>query len=210
MKLKDVFLGVCIVALLASEFFLFSANRQKDALLSQLNGSKQDAAQLQTELDSLKTVSATSQSSENDRFRRENAALAQNLSAAQNTIAQLRGANQQLTGQLGTAREAVQLQQEHLQQLQTENQQTATAQQSDPEAERNACINNLRQIDAAKQQWALEFSKTTDAIPTEQDLTPYIKLDASGNIPRCPSGGVYTIGAVGVQPTCSIPGHVLP
>src|SRR5450432_130706 len=146
MKLKDVFLGVCIVALLASEFFLFSANRQKDALLSQLNGSKQDAAQLQTELDSLKTVSATSQSSENDRFRRENAALVQNLSAAQNTIAQLRAANQQLTGQLGTAREAVQLQQEHLQQLQTENQQTATAQQSEPEAERNTCINILRQI----------------------------------------------------------------
>jgi chromosome segregation ATPase len=208
MKLKDVFLGVCIVALLASEFFLFSANRQKDALLSQLNGSKQEAAQLQTELDSLKTVSATSQSTENDRFRRENAALAQNLSAAQNTIADLRAANQQLAGQLGTAREAVQLQQEHLQQLQTENQATrAAAQQSDPEAERNACINNLRQIDAAKNQWALENSKPVGAVPTEQDIAAYLKDNV---IPVCPSGGAYTIGAVGVPPTCSIPGHVLP
>ena len=208
MKLKDVFLGVCIVALLASEFFLFSANRQKDALLSQLNGSKQDAAQLQTELDSLKTVSATSQSSENDRFRRENAALVQNLSAAQNTIAQLRAANQQLTGQLGTAREAVQLQQEHLQQLQAENQATrAAAQQSDPEAERNACINNLRQIDAAKNQWALENSKPVGAVPAEQDIAAYLKDNV---IPVCPSGGAYTIGAIGVPPTCSIPGHVLP
>jgi hypothetical protein len=208
MKLKDVFLGVCIVALLASEFFLFSANRQKDALLSQLNGSKQETAQLQTELDSLKTVSATSQSTENDRFRRENAALAQNLSAAQNTIAQLRAANQQLTGQLGTAREAVQLQQEHLQQLQADSQATrAAAPPSDADAERNACINNLRQIDAAKNQWALENSKSLGAVPTEQDIAAYLKDNV---IPVCPGGGAYTIGAVGVSPTCSIPGHVLP
>jgi chromosome segregation ATPase len=208
MKLKDVFLGVCIVALLASEFFLFSANRQKDAALVRWNESKQQATELQTELDKLKTVSATSQSTENDRFRKENASLAQNFAAAQNTITQLRASNQQLTQQLGTAREAVQLQQEHLQQLQAENQLTrAAAQQSDADLERNACINNLRQIDAAKNQWALENNKAGGAVPTEQDIAAYLKDNV---IPVCPSGGTYIIGAVGVSPTCSIPGHALP
>jgi hypothetical protein len=30
----------------------------------------------------------------------------------------------------------------------------------------NACINNLRQLDGGKQQWALEYRKTTNDIPT--------------------------------------------
>jgi hypothetical protein len=53
----------------------------------------------------------------------------------------------------------------------------------------------------------LEKNKTADAIPTAQDLSPYFK---DGIFPVCPSGGTYTIGAVGEQPTCSIPGHALP
>ena len=72
------------------------------------------------------------------------------------------------------------------------------------------CINLLRQMDAAKNQWALQNNKTDDAIPTERDISPYIKLDADGNIPKCPAGGAYTINAVSVTPTCSIAGHVLP
>lgn len=76
--------------------------------------------------------------------------------------------------------------------------------------QRNACINNLRQIDAAKDQWALENGKTTGTPVTEDDIKPYIKLDAYGNLPRCPAGGKYTIGNVGEKPTCSIPGHELP
>jgi hypothetical protein len=84
----------------------------------------------------------------------------------------------------------------------------AAQQQAQTEvAQRNACINNLRQIDAAKQQWALENSKTDEAVPVALDLVPYLK----GNVfPVCPSGGTYTINSVGVPPTCSIPGHVLP
>ena len=76
--------------------------------------------------------------------------------------------------------------------------------------ERNACINNLRQIDAAKNEWALEKRKTTGTPVTEDDIKPYIKLDANGNLPQCPAGGKYTIGNVGEKPTCSIPGHELP
>jgi len=72
-------------------------------------------------------------------------------------------------------------------------------------AQRNACINNLRQIDAAKQQWALEKGKQATDVPTWDDLKPYL-----GRIPHCPAGGTYTINAVDEPPQCSVPGHVLP
>ena len=80
----------------------------------------------------------------------------------------------------------------------------------------NACINNLRQIDAAAQQFALEKGKTTGAsINFPNDLTPYIKLNANSSIPPCPAGGTYSDAAVGNTPTCSLstsvtPNHVLP
>ena len=76
-------------------------------------------------------------------------------------------------------------------------------------SQENACINNLRQLDAAENQWALENHKTTGAICTENDLKPYIKL-VNGQLPKCPAGGAYTINPVGEAPTCSIPGHKLP
>jgi hypothetical protein len=88
----------------------------------------------------------------------------------------------------------------------------------------NACINNLRQIDIAKNQWALEHNAKSNDVVTINDIrpyierernNPYIKLDAKGDLPKCPSGGIYTIGKIGEPPTCSlgtnvIPAHVLP
>ena len=80
----------------------------------------------------------------------------------------------------------------------------------------NACINNLRQIDAAINEWALVNGKTNGTVVTENDITNYIKLNRYGKIPPCPSGGKYTYGKVGVTPqiSCSLstanPPHVLP
>jgi competence protein ComGC len=79
----------------------------------------------------------------------------------------------------------------------------------------NACINNLRQIDAAANQFALENGKTNgEAISFPNDLTPYIKLNSAGMIPGCPQGGIYSIKRVGENPICSLgyinPAHVLP
>ena len=71
----------------------------------------------------------------------------------------------------------------------------------------NACINNLRQIDGAKQQWALEHQKPASALLTAADITPYLKGNA---LPVCPAGGVYTLNPVGLAPICNIPGHALP
>jgi hypothetical protein len=85
-----------------------------------------------------------------------------------------------------------------------------------PGGKSNACINNLRQIDAAANQFALENHLTNgDRIGFPNDLTPYIKLNSQGEIPGCPSGGIYSIEKVGEKPVCSlgtnvIPEHVLP
>jgi prepilin-type N-terminal cleavage/methylation domain-containing protein len=80
----------------------------------------------------------------------------------------------------------------------------------------NACINNLRQIDSAASQFAIEQNKKTgDAINYPTDLTPYIKLNANGSVPPCPAGGDYSDTTVGTPPSCSLsttvtPAHVLP
>ena len=74
----------------------------------------------------------------------------------------------------------------------------------------NACINNLRQIDGAKQQWALEAHQQITDTPTWEDVRPYIGRGPNGELPVCPDGGAYTIGTIGEKPTCSNREHVLP
>ncbi|HTR40478.1 MAG TPA: type II secretion system protein, partial [Pseudomonadales bacterium] len=82
----------------------------------------------------------------------------------------------------------------------------------------NACINNLRQIDAAINEWALEQGKKTGDGPASltTDLTPYIKLNSSGAIPGCPAQGTYSVFSVGATPqvSCNLstldPAHKLP
>ena len=83
----------------------------------------------------------------------------------------------------------------------------------------NACINNMRQIDAAVNEWALETGKKTGDGPAglTTDLTPYIKLNSASSIPPCPAQGTYTVAKVGENPqvTCSVgtsvtPPHIMP
>jgi len=77
----------------------------------------------------------------------------------------------------------------------------------------NACINNLRQIAGAVDQFALEKSKTTGyAVTYPDDITPYIKLNSALSIPSCPAGGVYTLQTVGSVPQalCSLGATVTP
>ena len=80
----------------------------------------------------------------------------------------------------------------------------------------NACINNLKQISSAADQFALEQGKKNgDAIQFPSDLTPFIKLNSAGSLPPCPAGGAYSDDRVGGQPRCSLgntvtPAHVVP
>jgi hypothetical protein len=165
---------------------------------------------LQSQLDQIKSATAAAQGADNSRLRTDNQSLAQKLVQSEKQSEQLLVENQKLYQQLKTTLATSQQQQDQLQQLATENQQVrAAAEQLGAQAiaERNVCINHLRQIDAAKQTWALEDNKAADAVPTAEQLLPFFKDET---FPVCPSGGTYTIGAVGELPTCSIPGHVLP
>jgi hypothetical protein len=77
-------------------------------------------------------------------------------------------------------------------------------------AAKNDCINNLRLIDGAKQTWALEMGKQGTDTPAWADIQPYLNRGTNAAMPKCPSGGTYTIGTVGERPKCSIAGHVCP
>ena len=70
----------------------------------------------------------------------------------------------------------------------------------------NACINNLRMIDAAKEQWALENNKAAGQAVDAKDIVDYLK---GGQIPVCPQGGTYKLNPIGNNPECNIPGHAL-
>lgn len=70
----------------------------------------------------------------------------------------------------------------------------------------NACINNLRQIDGAAQQWALETKQATNAVPQFSDISGYLKSSVV-----CPAGGnaatfgsTYTLTAINLKPLCKI------
>jgi hypothetical protein len=68
----------------------------------------------------------------------------------------------------------------------------------------NVCLNNLRQIDAAVDEWALENKKHAGDPVTFEDIKPYIKLNSREEIPGCPEGGKYSITVVGAPPICSL------
>jgi prepilin-type N-terminal cleavage/methylation domain-containing protein len=74
-------------------------------------------------------------------------------------------------------------------------------------AQKNICIENLSQIESAKQIWGVENAKKDGDPATDADLfgtTSYMKQR-----PFCPGGGSYDLTSVGVNATCNIPGHTL-
>ncbi len=78
----------------------------------------------------------------------------------------------------------------------------------------NLCIGNLRQIEGAKQEWALEHGKSAPDTPVESDLSPYFGRGVGGATIGfvCPAGGSqaatfalsYEINALDTPPTCRI------
>ena len=205
MNAKRWFAWVCLALMLVAEIFLFRANHERDAALTDGRDAQNQLRQAQTELEELKSSNAGLQAAENSRLRKQNEILTNKLATLQRQVDQIRAENQQAAQNLNTARTALQLQQDHLQQLAADKQRLAAA--GAAVINQNTCLNNLRQIDAAKQQWALEKNKTDEAVPGARDLLPYLK---NGVFPSCPGEGQYSINAVGLLPTCSIPSHVLP
>lgn len=73
------------------------------------------------------------------------------------------------------------------------------------QARKQMCIENLSQIESAKQLWGVENAKKDGDTPSESDLIGadrYIK-----KIPQCAAGGTYSFNAIGTTATCNIEGH---
>ena len=75
-------------------------------------------------------------------------------------------------------------------------------------SQQNACINNLRQIDGAIQQWALETgAKGTDPVQGN-NIQPYMGRGSTGLLPFCPLDATktfansYTIQDASTPPVC--------
>jgi len=203
---------ILILILLVAAGFLFSNNKKNETELTRLRQESAELAQTRAALDEAKNAQAqTGDSSLGDKEKQE-------LIRLRNEVGVLRRDKQQLAAQAQKAQEnserLLQTQQaretqqaEQIQQLQ-QNQRLAQQQSQQPENDpaRSKCINNLRQIDGAKQQWALENKQPAEAVPLAHQIAPYLP---GQTVPACPSGGVYTLGNLETTPTCSIPGHAL-
>lgn len=148
------------------------------------------------------------------RLRRENEEIHQ-LRASSGNLEKLQSENKKLHGEVELLRSRVaqsQVLTAQFQQREKEYAQLIRKAKIDQvanqgTAEKNTCIADLKQMDGAKQQWAIDNKKSASAIPTAEDLfgpEQYIK-----NVPVCPSGGRYTLNSVRQNPTCSHPGHKL-
>ena len=74
-------------------------------------------------------------------------------------------------------------------------------------AQRTACISNLKAIEGVKGTWALETKRGSSDTPTDTDLfgaTSYIREK-----PGCPANGTYSLNQVDAKPACSVPTHTL-
>ena len=220
MKLSSILPWLCVLGSLLAAVWMYVANQKQEADLLVLRGDNQQLQKLRADLEEASAARAKAANEEMGRLRKDN----EELLRLRNEVRQLRGDKQQLNTQLQTAQTQVQGVQAQVEALRANPGQPATAAQPNPAAQPRvvpaagpppanleqanlaACINNLRMIDGAKQQWALEKQKPGGALLTAADLAPYLR---SNTVPVCPAGGVYTLNPVSVPPICNIPGHTL-
>ena len=220
MKLKLLLPWVCVLGLLIGLGWLYAVSQKQEAELVIL---RQDSQQLQKLRAEQEEASATRTKAEGDelaRLRKDN----EELLRLRNEVRQLRGDKQQLATQVQKVQAQAQGAQAQVEALRANPGPPASPVQLDAaaqaafraryglaapnleQANAAACINNLRLMDGAKQQWALEKQKPAGALLTAADLTPYLKSNA---VPVCPAGGVYTLNPVAVMPICNLPGHAV-
>jgi len=217
-QLKTSLPWLCVVALAAGMLILRSRSKETETELAALRQANQELNNARTENEDLKKSQA--QVEEMARLRKDN----EELHRLRNEVRQLReekqvaakttASSQSAAGQTKGDAAAQQPLQRQLQQLLAENERLRAENQQFQQIQANAqantangCLNNLRIIEGAKDQWALENKKGVGDAMSAQDILPYLKNNA---LPACPQGGVYTLNAVGALPTCSVPGHVLP
>jgi len=184
---------------------LYNSNQQQASELAQARQAGQEIEQLRAALTN-QQVAAGAQD-ELTRLREEN----KDLLRLRNEVRRLREENKEASKQVQTAQAQVQNVQAQAEAFRASAAQAAAQAQQAESAVRvqnqvNICINNLRQIDGAIQQWALENSRPPNSLVTMADIAPYLK-----NKPlTCPAGGTYGLTIVSSKPTCSVPSHALP
>jgi len=77
-------------------------------------------------------------------------------------------------------------------------------------AKQTTCINNLRQIDGAKQAWSVENRVALTTTPVIANIQPYLGRGTAGTAPTCPSDGSksfatsYSLNDLQTAPACLI------
>jgi len=78
------------------------------------------------------------------------------------------------------------------------------------QSQQNACINNLRQIDGAKQNYALDNKVDPSSTPAETLIQAYLGRGNNGGLPFCPADTTqtfdnsYNINSLQLAPTCKV------
>lgn len=206
MKLNVVLPWVLVLGLAAGSGAVYLQSNAKDAELTKLRAQTAEMEQLHVDL-----AEAQAKSQLPDDQVMVSRKDKEELIRLRGEVSSLREETKQLSKQKETAQLEAQLAKsqtaEALQTAQANSMKLASM-QTDVAAKENLnrCINNLRQLDGAKQQWALENNKTATAIPTARDIAPYLKDSA---LPKCPAGGTYSLNSLQQAPACSIQGHAL-
>ncbi|EEF57972.1 type IV pilin protein [Pedosphaera parvula] len=77
-------------------------------------------------------------------------------------------------------------------------------------AQQTSCISNLKQIDGAKQQWALENKAAGNAVPVLANVQAYLGRGTASTAPVCPSDSgnsfatSYELNDLQTPPACKI------
>ena len=206
--MKTILPWILVVALAAGAASLYFSNSSKNDELTKLRGQVAQVDSLNSQLEELQKKAA-SQDDQIAAMHKDN----EELLRLRNQVRQMGDEKAQLTKQLQTAQSQAERSQAEIQNVQAraaenvkfmQEQQILQAKQN--QAAAGTCINNLRVIDGAKQQWALDHSKGPNDVPQPQEISQYLP---NNMMPQCPAGGRYTLNAVNKAPTCSIPGHTL-
>jgi len=220
--MKTILPWLVAVLALGGIWFMYSSNQSKSAAITALEEQVAEMEDVRAELEALKQEQVSAE--ELERLRQ----TSREILRLRNEITQLRSQKERIEqraqqaladaenaqAQALTARSEIQA----LSQQQAQAQEASAALSLDQQlfAARHGltgegvqqaltCINQLRQLDGAKQQWALEQGQPATANPAAEQIAPYLK----DGLPGCPAGGTYALNSVGEVPTCNQPGHSL-
>ena len=204
MKAKTVLPWVLVAGLGIALGAVYSSNKPQMDEIAKLRQENEDLQKQHSSSEESKGSLGQADNEELTRLRREH----DELLKLRNDIGQLRIEKEQLAKQAQAAKVMPNPEeQQQMQALMAENiKLKASASATQQVAQQAACVGNLRALEIAKQQWAVENQKPQGALVSPPDLAPYMPNKA---VPVCPAGGVYTINPIGIPPICNIPGHTL-